>query len=134
MIIVDSCLLKKLEKFSHDIFPDESFALLLGNKKNDDYFVRDIFKIENYQSSPSFFNVANDVLLKSYNSSNSTLFDIVSIFHSHPNSPNPSKTDEKYMLINPVIWIIYSVSLNKFHAYLHDSEKIIEVPIKIIKV
>ena len=92
------------------------------------------FKIENYQRSPRFFNVDNDVLLKSYNSSNSNLLDIVSIFHSHPNSPNPSKIDEKYMLINPVIWIIYSVSLNKFHAYLHDSEKIIKVPIKIIKV
>ncbi|MGD1834711.1 MAG: Mov34/MPN/PAD-1 family protein [Nitrososphaeraceae archaeon] len=133
MIIFDSWLVEKLRKSSNNAFPNELFAFLLGRKKNDVYVIKDILNIKNYQRSPSFFNVDDDILLKYYNYDNPNL-DIVSIFHSHHDSPHPSKTDEKYMLINPVVWIIYSISKDKFCAYLHDSEKIIEVPIKFTKV
>ena len=49
--------------------------------------------------------------------------EIIGIFHSHPNSEAyPSNTDKKFMLSNPVVWMIYSNTNNNFKAFTLNSE------------
>jgi proteasome lid subunit RPN8/RPN11 len=89
--------------------PNESCALLFGNKENDKLIVREIFLAENVEQSPINFTIG--------------------IFHSHPCSePYPSATDKKFMEVNPVAWVIFSDITKSFKAYMFES-KVIEIPI-----
>ena len=56
----------------------------------------------------------------------------VGIFHSHPESPAfPSQTDQKFMKINPVVWLIWSGTLQELNAFYFE-EKIIEIPLEVL--
>jgi len=51
--------------------------------------------------------------------------EVISIFHSHPNSDAyPSSTDKKFMQSNPVVWIIYSGINKNFRAHILESDSI----------
>jgi proteasome lid subunit RPN8/RPN11 len=55
--------------------------------------------------------------------------EVIGIFHSHPDSdPYPSATDKKFMEINPVAWVIFSVMTKEFKAYMLESE-LITIPV-----
>jgi proteasome lid subunit RPN8/RPN11 len=45
---------------------------------------------------------------------------VIGIFHSHPAKPAPSSTDIKFMEINPVAWLIYSITEHKLKAFVYD--------------
>jgi len=118
-----------LSKEAKDKKPNESCALLFGNKQNDMLLVSEVFIAENIDGSPVNFTISNDQLIKGYKMAVEKGLDVIGIFHSHPNSePYPSLTDKKFMEINPVAWVIFSDVTNDFKAYLFESE-IKEIPI-----
>lgn len=124
---------KILSKQAKKQIPNESCALLFGKTENDNLVVKELFLTNNTEKSPVNFTISNEQLIQAYQEAEDKKMEVVGIFHSHPNSePYPSSTDNKFMKINPVVWLIFSCQSNNFKAYILDSD-IVEVPIKIVE-
>ncbi len=105
--------------------PNECCALLFGKKENDKIRVNEIFIAENIEKSPVNFTISNEQLIHGYKMAEDKGLEVIGIFHSHPDSdPYPSATDKKFMVINPVPWVIFSLLTKEFKAYLFESELI----------
>ncbi len=105
--------------------PNESCAILFGENN----LVSDIYIAKNVEESPTNFTISSEQLIEAYNIAEKKKMEIIGIFHSHPTSDAyPSNTDRKFMLSNPVTWIIYSCIKNEFRAYFLNSS-LIEIPI-----
>ena len=110
--------------------PNESCAMLFGEKIDDAWNVKEVFLTENMDKSHTKFTISPEELLKGYQLAEKMHLDLVGVFHSHPNSnTTPSDTDKKFMQNNPVPWIIFSCVTNELTAYLLDSD-VIEIPIR----
>ena len=110
--------------------PNESCAMLFGEKIDDAWNVKEVFLTENIDKSQTNFTISPEELLKGYQIAEKNQLEVVGIFHSHPNSDAiPSSTDKKFMRNNPIPWIIFSGVNNNLKAYLLDSD-VIEIPIK----
>jgi [CysO sulfur-carrier protein]-S-L-cysteine hydrolase len=131
-LILTESQTKILSKQAKEQIPNESCALLFGKSENENLVVKEIFLTDNAEKSPINFTISNEQLIKAYQKAEDKKMEVVGIFHSHPNSePYPSSTDDKFMKINPVVWLIFSCKSNDFKAYILDSH-IVEVPIKIV--
>lgn len=114
-----------LSKESIDKKPNESCALLFGKKDNGKIIVSEIYPAENIEKSPINFTISNEQLIQGYKIAEDKGLEVIGIFHSHPDSePYPSETDKKFMEINPVAWVIFSLVTNEFKAYMFESELI----------
>ena len=110
--------------------PNESCAMLLGEKIDDTWNVKEVFLTENIDKSQTNFTISPEELLKGYQLAEKMRLELVGVFHSHPNSDTtPSDTDKKFMRNNPVPWIIFSGITNDLTAYMLNSD-VIEIPIK----
>ena len=111
--------------------PSESCAMLLGEKIDGAWNVKEVFLTENIDKSQTNFTISPEELLKGYQLAEKMNLELVGVFHSHPNSDAvPSSTDKKFMQNNPVPWIIFSGVNNSLKAYLLDSD-LVEISIKI---
>jgi len=109
--------------------PNETCALLFGKKDKDKITVSEIYPAENIEKSPINFTISNEQLIQGYKIAEDKGLDVIGIFHSHPDSePYPSATDKKFMEINPVAWVIFSLVTNEFKAYMFESE-LITIPL-----
>ena len=121
-----------LVKHARANIPNESSAILFGKIESDHFTVKDVFLTKNTQDSPVNFTISNEELIKGYEEAEKRKLEIVGIFHSHPDSgAYPSLTDQKYMEINPVPWIIFSNKNKELKAYFFDS-KIIPVDLAVL--
>ena len=110
--------------------PNESCAMLLGEKIDGAWNVKEVFLTENIDKSQTNFTISPEELLKGYQLAEKMHLELVGVFHSHPNSDaTPSDTDKKFMQTNPVPWIIFSGLTNDLIAYMLDTD-VIEIPIK----
>ena len=127
-------ILSKLQKknlLDHSLKeePNESCAILYGEKIEDKYIVKKIWLTENIDSSPVEFTLSYEQTLEMYKKSEEFNLEIIGIFHSHPKAEAyPSNTDKKFMKINQdeYIWIIYSGINKNFKAFNLESEILIE--------
>lgn len=111
-------------------YPNESCALLIGNVQNNCYIVNTIHLTQNQDFSTTKFSISSDDLIKCYSFADRKNLEVIGIFHSHPHSPSyPSKTDLKFMELNPISWIIFSHPQNNFKAFLLESV-LKEIPIR----
>ena len=117
---------ERLANIARSALPNESCAFLLG--KNDK--VVEILPMRNNDESQVSFSVEPQEVLWAYDLAESKMLHVIGIFHSHPAKPSPSRTDLKFMEINPVVWLIYSSTERRFSAYVYDSE-VKDVAIKI---
>lgn len=121
-----------LKKYSNQNSPNESCAILFGSNVNDIITIKEMFLAKNIDESPVNFTISNEELITAYSEAEKMHLDVIGIFHSHPASvPYPSHTDEKYMEINPVPWVIFSNIHDEFKAYIYNLG-IIPVPVKIL--
>ncbi|MFM7861508.1 MAG: M67 family metallopeptidase [Candidatus Nitrosotenuis sp.] len=111
--------------------PAESCALLFGKEESNISTVREIFLTKNTDNSSINFTISNEELLRGYQEAETKGLDVIGIFHSHPHSEaKPSSTDKKFMMLNPVVWVIFSNVHNQLNAFVLESE-ISQVLIKI---
>lgn len=116
-----------LRKHAKEKEPNESCAILFGKSENTRFLTKDVFLTNNVEQSPVRFTISNDDLIKAYEQAEKNGFEVIGIFHSHPDSAAyPSGTDLKYMEINPVVWVIFSNITGEFRGYILES---IVVPI-----
>lgn len=118
--------IERLASLAKDVLPNESCAFLLG--RNDR--VVEILPMRNADESAVTFSIEPQELLRAYDLAEGKKLQVIGIFHSHPARPAPSSTDRKFMEINPVVWLIYSTTEQKFKAYIYDSD-VREVAVKI---
>ena len=110
-----------LKKHSKEKEPNESCAILFGKNENGRFLIKDLFLTKNIEESPVSFTISNDELIEAYVQAEKKNLD-VGIFHSHPGSAAyPSVTDQKYMEINPVPWVIFSNITDEFRGYILES-------------
>jgi proteasome lid subunit RPN8/RPN11 len=129
-IILSKLQKKILVDHSNKEKPNESCAILYGNRNKGENIVKEIWLTENIDSSPVEFTLSYEQTLEMYKKSEEFNLEIIGIFHSHPNTEAyPSSTDKKFMKINQdeYIWIIYSGSNKNFKAFNLESEILIEV-------
>jgi len=111
-----------LRKHAKEKEPNESCAILFGKSENSRFLTKDVFLTKNIEQSPISFTISNDDLIKAYEQAEKNGLEIIGIFHSHPDSAAyPSTTDQKYMEINPVPWVIFSNITDEFRGYILES-------------
>ena len=133
-LTLDNSQIDRLKKFSISSLTFESCALLIGEKIGNENIVKDILPLNNSFGSSVAFIIDPDELFDAYQKSKKLNLDIISIFHSHPSNPYPSETDRIYMVLNPVIWIIYSTLYDNFKSFIIDNQnEIREVQINLFK-
>ena len=131
-IVLSQDQIDLLVKHAKNNIPNESCAILFGKIEGDHFTVKDVFLTKNTENSPANFTISNEDLIKGYEEAEKRKLDVVGIFHSHPDSrAYPSLTDQKFMEINPVPWIIFSNTDEDFRAYVFES-KIIPIHIVVL--
>jgi len=119
-----------LLQHAHKSIPNESCALLFGNIKKGKVEVTDTFLTKNAEESPVNFTIDNQELIDGYKRAEERNLQVVGIFHSHPTSEAyPSKTDQEFMLANPVVWLI-SGKQKELRAFVLDMQ-VKEIPVSI---
>jgi [CysO sulfur-carrier protein]-S-L-cysteine hydrolase len=119
--------IEELVSIAKDVLPEESCALLLGENN----VVVKILPMRNVDQSPVTFSIESTELVDAYNLAESKGMQVVAIFHSHPTKPSPSRTDIKFMQINPVVWLIYSTTESQLKAFVYDDDDTVkEIPIR----
>ncbi len=116
-IIIKQTHLAELERHAKNSLPNESCAFLLGSG-TEQVEVSEVLMVENAQADRVSFAVPADELLKAYRTAEEKKLQVAGIFHSHPSRPGPSSTDARFMEINPVVWVIYSTTENRFSAWV----------------
>ena len=125
-------ILSKLQKkilldHTHKEDPNESCAILYGNKNGEENIVKEIWLTENIDSSPVEFTLSPEQTWEMDQKRKELNLEIIGIFHSHPKGEAyPSNTDKKFMENNPYVWIIYSGINKNFRAFILESEIPIE--------
>ena len=110
--------------------PNESCAILYGNKIEEENIVKEIWLTENIDSSPTKFTLSPEQTWEMDQKRKELNLEIIGIFHSHPKGEAyPSNTDKKFMENNPYVWIIYSGINKNFRAFILESDTI-EIPIQ----
>ncbi len=118
-----------LNDFSQRNTPLESCAILIGKRKNNQFKILEVIPMENDYKSKIKFTINEEKLFAVYKKAESNNLSVVGIYHTHPSIPIPSKTDIKYMEINPVPWIINSTLTDETKCFIyHDkNECVIEI-------
>lgn len=116
-IALSSQQIELLEKLALDSLPSESCAFLLGSGNNT-ITVSEILPMKNADNSRVSFSIPPDEIFAAYQLAEKKGLDVIGIFHSHPSTPSPSGTDQRFMEINPVVWVIFSTIENNFGAWI----------------
>jgi proteasome lid subunit RPN8/RPN11 len=129
-IILKQSQLSELERHAKKSLPNESCAFLLGNG-TEHVTISEVLIVENALADSVSFAVHPDELLKAYRTAEEKKMQVAGIFHSHPSRPEPSSTDARFMEINPVVWVIYSTTENRFSAWvLADKMRLVEIAVR----
>lgn len=124
--------LEVLLKHAKDCEPNEACAVLYGKSEDKESKVSEIRLAKNIDQSPVNFTIAPEELIDIYKEAEKKGLEIVGIFHSHPSSSAiPSGTDQRFMALNPTVWVISSGVEKNVFAYKLDS-KIEKVEINLI--
>ncbi len=118
-IVLTNDQLIQLASIAKSALPNESCAFLLGD--GSELEVAEVMPMNNSDKSAFSFTIAPDDVLAAYRKAESKGLQVMGIFHSHPGKPFPSGTDRKFMELNPVVWLIYSTTENRFEAHLLGS-------------
>lgn len=112
--------------------PEEACAILGGIADADMHIVREVMVLENVDHSPVSFSMSGTQLIRAYGHAAHLGIDVIGVFHSHPGSAAvPSLKDQRYMEINDVIWLIYSVKYDTMGAWMISDGGISEIPVVI---
>ena len=121
---------QELVKYAESQKPYESCAILIGNGDEKNWIVKKIFLTENTAKSRVTFTISPDEELRVDQIAKESEMEIVCIFHSHPESEaHPSKTDKKFMGVNPFPWIIYSGITKEMNCFILENENVKQIPI-----
>ena len=124
-IILSKIQKKILLDHTHKEEPNESCAILYGNKIEEENTVKEIWLTKNSNPSPIEFTLSAEQTWEMDQKRKELNLEIIGIFHSHPKGDAfPSSTDKKFMQNNPYVWIIYSGINKNFRAFILESDSV----------
>ena len=124
-IILSKIQKKILLDHTHKEEPNESCAILYGNKIEEENTVKEIWLTKSSNPSPIEFTLSAEQTWEMDQKRKELNLEIIGIFHSHPKGEAfPSSTDKKFMQNNPYVWIIYSGINKNFRAFILESDSV----------
>ncbi|HYO06925.1 MAG TPA: M67 family metallopeptidase [Phototrophicaceae bacterium] len=120
IVVIKKTHLALLINLSLQTKPLETCAILIGKRNNNQFSILKVLPMDNDDKSEVSFAINEDKLFAVYKHTESVNLAVVGVYHTHPSVPMPSKTDMKYMEINPIPWIIHSTTINKTKCFIHD--------------
>jgi [CysO sulfur-carrier protein]-S-L-cysteine hydrolase len=120
IVVIKKTDLAFLINLSLQTIPLETCAILIGKRNNNQFSILEVLPMDNDDKSEVSFAINEDKLFAVYKHSESINLAVVGVYHTHPSVPMPSKTDIKYMEINPIPWIIHSTTIKKTKCFIHD--------------
>ena len=120
-LIITKKHIEDLRKYSLSHVPIEACSLLMGVIKDQLFIVRETYHMKNLDGSNNSFKMGGTELIAAYQHALENKLDVIGIYHSHISGIRPSMKDMVYMDINPVVWLIYSISDRKFGAYILEN-------------
>jgi proteasome lid subunit RPN8/RPN11 len=112
-----------LINLSLHIKPLETCAILIGKRNNNQFDILEVLPMNNDEKSEFRFTINEEKLFAAYKKIESINLAVVGIYHAHPSIPVPSKTDIKYMEVNPIPWMIHSTIIQKTKCFIHDENE-----------
>ncbi len=120
IVVIKKTHLAFLINLSLQTIPLETCAILIGKRNNNQYNILEVLPMDNDDKSEISFAIDAEKLFAAYKKTESINLAVVGVYHTHPSVPIPSKTDIKYMEINPIPWMIHSTTINKTKCFIHD--------------
>jgi proteasome lid subunit RPN8/RPN11 len=120
IVVIKKTHLAFLINLSLQTKPLEKCAILIGKRNNNQFNILEVLPMDNDDKSETSFAINEDKLFAVYKQTESINLAVVGVYHTHPSAPMPSKTDIKYMEINPIPWIIHSTTIKKTKCFIHD--------------
>ena len=120
VVVIKKTHLAFLISLSFQTKPLETCAILIGKRNNNQFNILEVLPMDNDDKSATSFAINEDKLFAVYKQTESINLAVVGVYHTHPSVPMPSKTDIKYMEINPIPWIIHSTTIKKTKCFIHD--------------
>ncbi len=107
----------------------ERCGVLIGLKKDESLFVKEIVEVKNRAKNPNFFEMDAEELYKAWIHAEKRGMDIVAVFHTHPlGVAKPSRYDINGLRDSGMVWVI--IGIDGVRAYIYRGElKEIEVEI-----
>ncbi len=120
IVVIKKTHLAFLINLSLQTKPLETCAILIGKRNNNQFNILEVLPMDNDDKSEISFAINEEKLFAVYKKTESINLAVVGVYHTHPSVPMPSKTDTKYMEINPIPWIIHSTTIKKTKCFIHD--------------
>ena len=120
IVVIRKTHLAFLTSLSLQSKPLETCAILIGKRNKNQFNILEVQPMDNDDKSEISFAINEEELFAVYKKTESTNLAVVGVYHTHPSVPMPSKTDIKYMEINPIPWIIHSTTIKKTKCFIHD--------------
>ncbi len=109
-LVISTSHLDALYNHARRTMPYEAAALLFGRFEKDRAIVTRVEALENILRSTTAFAIDPEEEYQLIEDAEKRQEEIVGIFHSHPAPPVPSARDLENMRLNPVVWLITSMS------------------------
>ncbi|TFG10012.1 M67 family peptidase [Candidatus Thorarchaeota archaeon] len=107
-IVLRRNMLGRLLEHAEQWYPKEGVALLFGHVSKQRGVVDRVALVDNSAASETTFRVKPEEQYRLLVESEERGEEMIGVFHSHPSSAQPSKTDLENMRLNPVVWIVAS--------------------------
>ncbi len=127
---IPNSIFEQMVQQAQDHSPIEACGILAGR----DNLVKKLYKTVNADQSPNHFMIAPQEQFKIIKDIRSTGYQMLAIYHSHPETPaRPSQEDILLALTPDVIYIIISLKDTEpvMKGFLIENGNVTEIPIKI---
>lgn len=115
--------------------PEEGCGIACGKVQGSDYLVEEVFSVYNSLRSNTRFRMDPTEQLRLFNLMEERGWELVAIYHSHPNGPqNPSPTDVSEAYYPEVVYLIWAKPSRqwKCKGFLIQNREISEIPIEVL--
>jgi proteasome lid subunit RPN8/RPN11 len=124
-LIVTSGQLRLLREEARRVQPIEACGLLFGESSEAVAAVERVSLTPNAMESNLGFEIDPKVFYYAFTEAEQDGLEFLGFFHSHPTCAYPSSVDRKFMkLWADAIWLILSLTENKFGAFQMDDARV----------
>lgn len=121
-----------LREEARKTLPIEACALLFGKLSEKEATAEKIVVTPNVLGSSVRFEIDSKAFYDAFTNASKEGHEFIGFFHSHPASAEPSSIDLQFMrLWGDVVWLIFSLTNEKFAAFQMRNNKIEVLTLKI---
>ena len=111
MIVLTNVQMSKIRSHAERAYPNECCGLLVGERRDDDVFVREVHECANIALVPANqFEIDPQIRFDVERRVRDEALDLVGVYHSHPDGEAmPSETDIERAWESSLVWLITAV-------------------------